>query len=163
MRQCTHQKPGFAALGSAGLGIVDVSPLDNPVLQVASHFSEMGCGCRQRNAQRAFVATNDAVHIVSYTDPIMPSLLRTISEPAQSVVAFDGLAVFASNNGLAIADPVSGTILSRLTLPGTGRVTLAREGTRLYAYNIGNKVLSVIDLADPEDPILRQSPVQRGQ
>jgi hypothetical protein len=149
---------GFVASGSAGLEIVDIRNINNPILlgQVVLPGNAVSVAADDRS-QLAFVATDDALQIVSYADPLMPSLTRTLTEPAQSVIAFDGLVVFAGNNSFAIADPGSGQVLARLTLPGSGRVKLAREGTRVYAFNIGSDVLSVIDVADPEEPQLLAS------
>ena len=108
------------------------------------------------NLKIAAVATNDeGLQLVDVSDPMLPTLLRTIKIAANQagfsvsqVEIADGIAYITAGTSLRAIDLLTGESLQNLTLPGSGIVTgLTREGTKLYAFTSGSDTFSVIDIA----------------
>lgn len=143
----------FVATGSHGLGIVDTSQPERPIIlgQIDLPDFATDVAIDEQN-QLAFISTTSALQVVSYADPMDPKLLRTIAEPTQSVITYGELAIIANGNKLIVVDPNTAEVVSNLTFAGFGNTKIAREGTTIYAFTAGSDILTSIDIVDPTAP-----------
>ncbi len=150
----------YVATGSHGLAIIDASKFNNPIIQgqlsLPGDATDVAVDTKLKIAA---VATNSGgLQIVDISDPMVPTLRRTINFNANQVEIFDGIVYATAGTSLRAIDLLTGAELDNATLPGSGTVTgLAREGTKLYSYTSGSDTFSIIDITDPtESTILGQ-------
>ncbi len=158
--QAPQNQTAYVATGSHGLAIIDASKFSNPIIQgqlsLPGDATDVAVDTKLKIAA---VATNSGgLQIVDISDPMVPTLRRTINFNANQVEIFDGIVYATAGNSLRAYDLLTGAELDNTTLPGSGTVTgLAREGTKLYSYTSGSDIFSIIDITDPTDSIvLRQ-------
>ncbi len=144
----------YAAMGGAGLAVVDGTQFNNPILlgQLALPGTATSVGV-DGNLNLAAVATGSALQIVDVADGMAPKLLRSVAVPAAQVVVANGLAYAASGNGLKVVDLVTGVVIQSVTLPTSTVTGLARDGKFLYAYGGGTFV--VVDISTEGAAVVR--------
>lgn len=145
----------YVATGAHGLAIVDGSRFDNPVMLGQIDLpgiatTDVGV---DPNLQIAAVSTasgfrgaDTTLHLVDVSDPMLPQLIHSVPIPSTgvgstNVEVFDGVAYAGSTSSLTAIDLLTGSVIQSLNVPAAG---LAREGTKLYAFD---RALSVIDIA----------------
>jgi hypothetical protein len=139
----------YVATGSNGLAIVDGTQFNNPIvlgqLSLGGNATDVGVDA---NLQIAAVATGSALQLVDVSDPMAPKLSKSVAVSATRVVVANGLAYAVAGSSLDEVDLLTGDVLQTLTLPGFGNVTgLARDGTKLYAYDRGSGTFMDIDIS----------------
>lgn len=144
----------YIATGSHGLAVIDGAKFDNPILLGQIDLNGTATDVSVDAArQLAAVATGLAVQIVDVSDPMLPALARTVTTAAAFIEVVDGFAYAAGGTTLSVIDLVSGDIVQKVTIPGSGQLTgFAREGARLYAYLSGSDTVSVIDISKADQP-----------
>jgi streptogramin lyase len=140
----------YVATGSNGLAIVDGTQFNNPIvlgqLQLGGYATDVGV---DPNLQVAAVATGSALQLVNVADPMTPTLNRSVAVGATRVVVANGLAYAVAGRTLDEIDLLTGEVEQSLTLPGFGNVTgIARDGTKLYAYDRSSSTFMVIDISN---------------
>jgi hypothetical protein len=140
----------YVATGSYGLAIVDGTQFNNPIvlgqLRLAGNATDVGV---DSNLQIAAVAAGSTLYLVNVSDPMTPTITRSVAVSATRVVVANGIAYAVAGNMLKEVDLLTGEILQSLTLPGSGNVTgLARDGTKLYAYERNSGTFMVIDISN---------------
>ncbi len=136
------------------LTVVDASQFDLPVIQGEIVLPAAGRDVAV-DAERgiAVIPTGLAVQLVDVSDPMSPTLIRSVSGFATRVELFGGFAYVTSGATLTTLDTTSGEIVSRMPLPGNGNVTgLVRIADTLFAFVSGSDTVVSIDLAEPESP-----------
>jgi hypothetical protein len=137
----------YVATGSYGLAIVDASRFNNPIilgqLDLPGDATDVAV---DSNLRIATVATNaGGLHFVDVSDPMAPTLLRTINVSASQVEVVQGVAYATVGGTLRAYDLVTGIELQALTLGGT-LTGLVPEGSFLYTMN-SSRVLRAIDIS----------------
>ena len=141
----------YVATGSHGLAIIDAGQFNNPIIQgqldLPGDATDVAV---DPTLQIAAVATNSGgLQIVDVSDPMVPTLLRTVNITANQVEVLDGVAYATVSGTLEVVDLSTGEPLQSLNLPGFGTVTgLAREGNTLYAFRSGSDTFMTIDIAE---------------
>lgn len=143
------QQTAYLARGSRGLGIVNASQFQKPILlgqlDLPGDATDVAVDSNLRIA--AVAANAGGLHLVNVADPMQPALLQTINFNARQVEVIGGVAYVAAGGDLWSFDLASRTLLQQLPLGGAPLTGLAGEGLFLYTMDSG-RVLRAIDLHD---------------
>jgi len=142
------QQTAYLALGSRGLGIVNASQFQKPILLGQLDLpGDATAVAVDSNLRIAAVAANaSGLHLVNVADPMQPALLQTINLNARQVEVIGGVAYVAGGD-LWSFDLASRALLQQLPLGGATLTGLAGEGLFLYTMD-SSRVLRAIDLRD---------------
>jgi hypothetical protein len=146
----SQNQTAYVATGNYGLAVVDASQFNNPIilgqLDLAGDATDVAV---DPNLQIAAVATNTGgLNLVDVSDPMQPTVIRTVGTPVTQVEIANGIAYATVGNSLRAIDLLTGEEIQQLTLPGFGTVTdLAREGNNLYAFVSGSDTFTTIDIS----------------
>ena len=145
----SQQPTAYLALGSRGLGIVNASQFQKPILlgqlDLPGDASDVAVDSNLRIA--AVAANAGGLHLVNVADPMQPALLQTINLNARQVEVIGGVAYVAAGGDLWSFDLASRALLQQLPLGGAPLTGLAGEGLFLYTMD-SSRVLRAIDLRD---------------
>jgi hypothetical protein len=134
----------YVATGSYGLAVVNASQFQRPIIlgQIDLTGDAVDVAVDSRLGIAA-VASTSALHLVDVSDPASPRLIRSINVPAAQVEIVNGLAYVAASNGIEAYSLISGEQLDALPLSNVSIVSLAREGSMLYAVDAGRTLRAV--------------------
>ncbi len=145
----SQQQTAYLALGSRGLGIVNASQFQEPIilgqLDLPGDATDVAVDSNLRIA--AVAANAGGLHLVNVADPMQPALLQTINLNARQVEVIGGVAYVAAGGDLWSFDLASRALLQQLSLGGAPLTGLAGEGLFLYTMD-SSRVLRAIDLRD---------------
>lgn len=146
----------YAAIGSGGFQIIDITSSSAPQLLATSTFPERSTFSVKVADGIAYSAVLEAgLRIVDVSTPTMPTELAVLDTPgrASDLVLGDGIVYVAGREGVTIVDvsmPAAPQILANLPV---GNVTgLLLDGDLLYA-GANEDGIVVIDVADPAAPL----------
>jgi len=159
----------FLASGAAGLSVVDVTNLAQPVL-VAQLATPASANDVRVSGSVAYVAQDSGLLLVDVTDPAHPARLGSLPLPGgrqvRLAVGGAGLVYLADLTfGLRVVDatnPMQPVAVGALALPGTPRaVSLGGTGQGGYgmagSYAVvacGDGGVAVVDVSDPTAPVV---------
>ena len=134
----------FVATGSHGLAIVDTSLFFNPIvlglLDLPGDATDIAVDA---SGELAAVASGSSLQIIDVSDPMIPSLSRTVDVPARRVEVVGGVALVAEDDALSLIEMSSGSTLQRIE---SGTVTdIAREGAFVFTMDT-DKTLAIFEL-----------------
>jgi hypothetical protein len=144
-----EQETAYLALGPRGLGIVNVSKFQMPILlgqlELPGNSSDVAVDPTLKLV--AVAANTGGLHLVDVSDPMRPLLRQTLGANASQVEIISGVAYVAVGNELRSYDLLTGTFLERLPL-GAGAITgVAGEGLFLYTMD-SSRVLRAISVSN---------------
>lgn len=142
----------YAATGSLGLAVFDVSEFGNPILlgelDLTGTASDVAADVSR---PEVVVAAGATLHVVDVSDPVMPQLVRSITAGANLVEVAEGFAWAASGRTLSVVDLATGDVVQRINVGQAGSISaLSREDQRLYVFVGGPDTLQVYDISIPE-------------
>ena len=144
------QQTAYLALGSRGLGIVNASEFQKPILlgqlDLPGDATDVAVDSNLRIA--AVAANAGGLHLVNVADPMQPALLQTIPGTVNQVGVINGVAYAGFGASIRAYDLLTGELLETLDLNGGTITGLAREGFFLYSMDSSRR-LRVIDLSGP--------------
>ena len=142
-----EQQTAYVALGASGLGIVNASQFQKPILlgqlDLPGDATDVAVDSNLRIA--AVAANAGGLHFVNVADPMNPALLQTLALNASQVEVIGGVAYVAAGGNLWSLDLTSRALLQQLPLGGASLTGLASEGLFLYTMD-SSHVLRAIDL-----------------
>lgn len=145
----SQQQTAYLALGSRGLGIVNASQFQKPILlgqlDLPGDATDVAVDSNLRIA--AVAANAGGLHLVNLADSMQPALLQTINLNARQVEVIGGVAYVAAGGDLWSFDLASRALLQQLPFGGATLTGLAGEGLFLYTMD-SSRVLRAIDLRD---------------
>lgn len=143
-----RQVTAYLALGSRGLGLVDVSQFRTPVLLNQLDFPGDATDVAVDSALKlAVIAANaGGLHIVDVSDPLQPRLVRTVKLRANQVEVLGSVAYLSVGPSLWAYDLVTGELNERVSLGGSTTTGMAVEGLFLYTMDSGGR-LRALDLS----------------
>ncbi len=146
----SQQQTAYLALGSRGLGIVNASQFQRPILlgqiDLPGDATDVAVDSTLRIA--AVAANAGGLYLVNVADLMQPALLQTILGTVNQVEVANGVAYAAFGASIRAYDLLTGELLETLTLNGGTITGLSREGSFLYSIDSGLR-LRVIDLNGP--------------
>jgi hypothetical protein len=144
-----EQPTAYLALGARGLGIVNVSQFQMPILlgqlDLPGEATDVAVDATLKLA--AVAANAGGLHLVDVSDPMQPRVRQTLSANASQVEIIGGVAYVAAGSEVRSYDLLTGTFLERLALGGGAITGLACEGLFLYTMDSG-RVLRAISISD---------------
>jgi hypothetical protein len=137
----------YVATGSYGLAIVDASRFQRPLVlgQIDLSGDAVDVAVDSRLGIAA-VAAGSALHLVDVSDATAPVRTQTINIPAVQVEAANGVAYVAAGNGIESYSLLTGELLQVLPIGSSAIVSLARDGSMLYAVDAAS-TLRAIDIS----------------
>jgi hypothetical protein len=141
----------YVATADHGLVLVDVGAFNNPILlgQIDLAGTALDVAV-DAELGIAAVATQTGLAFVDVSDPMVPSLLRSLAVDASHVEVADGLAYVVSGNTVSAIDLESGAVRETLQLLGSFPITgFAREGTALFTMDARGE-LRALDISAGE-------------
>ena len=143
-----EETTAYVATGSHGLAVIDVNQFNNPILlgqlDLAGDATDVAIDSRLGIAAVATGAGR--LHFVDVSDPMLPTLLRTIDATAGQVEIVDGVAYVTVGGTLQAYDLLTGDLLQSLGISGSTLTGLAREALMFYTMDT-NRVLRAIDIS----------------
>jgi hypothetical protein len=144
-----EQQTAYVALGSRGLGIVNVSQFRMPILlgqlDLPGDATDVAVDSSLRIA--AVAANAGGLHFVNVAEPMNPALLQTASLNASQVEVIGGIAFVAAGNQISAYDLATRELLQTLSPGGANIAGLASEGLTLYTMD-SSRVLRALSLSD---------------
>ncbi len=141
----------YIATGSHGLAIVDSTQFNNPIVlgQLDLPGINVDVAVESRLQMAVLAGSTGGLHFVDVSDPMLPTLIKTISINANLVVVLEGVAYVAVGSQLRSYDMATGDRLQTLILDGVDLTGLACEGLTLYSMDT-NRILRAIDISGLE-------------
>ncbi|MEM1226444.1 MAG: FG-GAP-like repeat-containing protein [Planctomycetota bacterium] len=153
------RQTAFLATGSHGLAIVDASKFNNPIVLGQLDLPGQNTGVAvDPTLSWAAVGSSEGLHFVDVSDPMMPRLELTVDGRFGQVEWIGGIAYAVQGQNILGFDPRSGERLSSEIVPGSGQVTMASEGGKLYAFSFGSNTLSVLEPRGSQINVLGELP-----
>ncbi len=129
----------FVPTGEHGLAIVDVTDALNPIvlgqLDLPGDATDVDVDV---DFGLAAVASGSSLHFVDVSDPMIPTLVRSISAGATRLEVLGGVAYIIGGNVLVSVDMVTGEILQSVT--GGSFTDIARVGEFLFTMETENNL-----------------------
>jgi hypothetical protein len=141
------QQTAYLALGSRGLGIVNASQFQTPILigqlDLAGDATDVAVASSLRVAVVA--ANSGGLHFVNVADSSQPLRYLTIPGTVSQVEVVNGVAYAVFGTTIRAYELLTGELIETLALGGSAITCLAREGAFLYTMDSSQR-LGVIDL-----------------
>jgi hypothetical protein len=144
----------YIATGGAGggLAIVNASHFGSPIVlgQLSLPGSAIDVAVDSRRGIAVVSSGLGGLHFVDVSDPMLPTLLRTIPVTSGQLEVVGGIAYVALEGvaELRSYDVLTGELTQRLTPGGSIITGLARDGSLLFSMDSG-RTLRAIDLSGP--------------
>jgi hypothetical protein len=125
-----EQQTAYLALGARGLGIVNVSQFQRPILlgqldlpgeatdvavDATLKLAAVAANAGGPSPRRSGSGHAGGLHLVDVSDPMQPRLRQTLSANASQVEIIGGVAYLAAGSELRSYDLLTGTYLEQLT------------------------------------------------
>lgn len=135
----------YIATGSHGLGIVDASQFNDPIIlgQIELDGDTQDVAVDNQLSIAAVSAQSAGLHLVDVVDKAIPDLIRTLNANSTQVEVFNGVAFTSDDSNLVSYDLLTGELIQLLNLDGSTITGMSREGDHLYTMDNFGKLHAI--------------------